>query len=206
MQHGIEYLNRTPRTDAPRIEARRTFGGRYTIEISGRLPYDWAGRLARGLARSGVTILSVKARRGEMCVWEGKFEVEPIAGSSDLERIDFLDLMERVKPVTHDKRWGLKIANYNVGSPKDHGGALYVEIEGMDRPGFLSAVLGHFASIALFPYEMSIKTHGDIVHDVFHLKCIGGAEPSEETRQTMEYILDMIVNNRYNFIDQDPAG
>ncbi len=184
-------------TGEPRFEVFESRGGLYSIAIGGRLPYDWAGRLSSGLARSGVSILYVDAKRGERNIWRGRFDVEPLAGGLDPRRIDYPALMEREPPAPYEERWDLEIDKYRVGSPRDHAGALYVEIEGRDRPGFLGALLGHFASVTLFPYEMVIRTGNDTVNDVFILKCIGGAEPSAKIHETMEYILDMIANKRY---------
>jgi hypothetical protein len=174
------------REDAVQV-ARGDRPGTFRVWLEGSFPTGWAGSLSLGLTRARISILSGIARRSAPRHWTGAFVVRPEAGAADPERVPYLDLLRRHPPL--GTAVPIVLDRFAVEAD-GAGGALLLEVHGRDRTGFLGSLLDRLAGLALFPEDMTIETEGDIAHDRFALKSLGGGHPSVQAKEALLRLLE----------------
>lgn len=161
----------------PGYEVTRNLCGTFELKIWGRMPYDWVVNLSAGIAGAGVSIERGAARKVSASIWEGKFELKPVAFGAEPEKIDYLRHLRAAGAQVDGG--ALSIDDFSLLLPSGPGGALNLEIRAKDQTGFLGAFLNRLSFFTLFPEEMLIETTGAKVFDRFWLKGVGGQIPSE---------------------------
>jgi hypothetical protein len=151
------------------------------VALWGELPIGWAGRLAAGLADSGVDIRRGGAKCSDGRQWLAEFEVSP-HGSLDLSTLDYLGLC-RDDSVARSKE-ELKLYHFDLARTED-GSALELTLRAPDQLGFLGNLLGHLAFFSLFPESMSVTTVNGVALDMFSLRALGGAAPTQNIEQVV---------------------
>jgi hypothetical protein len=159
--------------------------GLSTVRLWGRLPPGWLGALSLGLARAGVGVVRGRAQRTARGRWEAELMVKA-EGELDPAALDYLGLALGVE------RMGtpVPIAIQEFSTWRDPArGALWLDLRGPDRVGFLGSLLDRLAGLALFPEEMLIETRGPIAVDRLALKSLGGLPPSAEVQAALGALL-----------------
>ena len=158
----------------------------YRVSLEGSFPTGWAGSLSLGLARAHVGIVGGLARKNAPRRWTAAFVVRPETEAADPERVPYLTLARRRPPIGTAVPIVLDDFDVETDGPS---GALLLEVRGRDRTGFLGSLLDRLAGLALFPEDMTIETEGEIAHDRFALKALGGTSPSVEAREALVTLL-----------------
>ena len=171
----------------PSFVVRRGAGGRFELSIAGRFYPAWSGNLAQGLAQHGIGIVRGFARKVEALRWQGCFELAPAPGGDSPLAINYLELASRSGGPR--LRAPIQLYRHQMCASAAHGGSIEVSLEGADQVGFRGSLLQRFASLALFPEQMSIETSGGLVRDVFWLAGIGRTGPSGEARSALSRAL-----------------
>jgi len=181
-------------SDHPGAETRWTCrveplgGRRYALRLSGSLHVSWAGRLAAGLAARHVSVVRVRARRGDDD-WAADVELDVLDASVEPSAIDFIALMQE-EPAPDHTVPRVSITSFDVSASAQE---LVVELRARDVVGFLEAILRLFAVHALYAHEMRVETRGADVHDVFHLRNLTGRTPSPAVAAALRRGLEKLV-------------
>lgn len=168
--------------------------GHHRIQVSGKLPQGWIGRLSYRLAERGFDIRSGFGGRDVRGYWTARIEFASHVGSQDPATLDFESLVQAEEGIAHDEVT-LELDSWLVVGPAQDG-CLGLSVVGRDRVGFLASLLRQLALLSLFPYEFSITTEGSIVRDRFSMKGIGGRRPSAEVCEELRRSLDTLVVRR----------
>jgi hypothetical protein len=164
---------------------------RGVFQIRGPLRIDWAARLSSQLARRGVTIGSLTARRGST----GWFaEMDMASDSTPIDELDLLALLEESAPVYVPETLTLSLAR--IEPRKEHGGSLLLTAEGVDCVGFLAALLDTLAFQSLFPVEIHARTFGSVAVDGIWIRGLGYEVPSPGAEQRLARALDSLRGER----------
>jgi len=174
-------------------ELRPWARGMSVVRLWGRFPPGWAGALSLGLAHEGVGIVRGFARQVGIGRWVAELQVQPAAAATELSRLDFLGLAQ----APHGREIvPLRLRSWYVDSSPETGGALYLEVRGEDRLGFLGSLLARLAALSLFPAEMMIETQDGLALDRFALRGVGGRLPSDDARQALVAMLAGLTAGR----------
>ncbi len=150
-------------------------GGRLQVRISGLLYAGWSGRLAASLAARRLNVVSGRgARRGAGNVWDIELLVEPLDKAVDAWALDYLRLAREGKAPAEADAANLVLDGFSLVRTAEE---LIVDVEGVDRLGFLDRILRVFADYGLFPRELRIETRGQRVRDQFRLQTSTGQSP-----------------------------
>jgi len=150
-------------------------GGRLQVRISGLLYAGWSGRLAAALASRRISVVSGRgARRGAGNVWDIELLVDPLDKAVDAWALDYLRLAREGRSPAEDAA-NLVLDSFALVRT---GEELVVDVEGVDRLGFLDRILRVFAFYGLFPRELRIETRGQRVRDQFRLQTSTGQAPT----------------------------
>lgn len=107
--------------------------------------------------------------------------------------VDFLALT--TKRVPHASALELALTAYSLRPDELDPDAVYVEISGRDRTGFLSGILKQFSLFSLFPTKMIIDTKDGLVFDRFWIKGIGASKPSDDAIASIRRNLGGLMGN-----------
>jgi hypothetical protein len=162
-------------------------GGRHHLEIWGRLPRNWADRLCRGLARSGIAIVRGFARRDAEAGWIASFDLERSPRAGDPILVDYLALVLRAPAEAPPA--SLVIDHYTLDIRPDDG-SIELEVRGPDQLGFLGGLLERLAFLSLVPEELTVETEPAGSRDRLRLRARDGAAPSPATLRILAEILD----------------
>src|SRR6185503_1372857 len=154
----------------------------------------WADAFALGLSGVRISILRGFARQDGTGRWIADFVLAPDVGAPDPASLDFLALAFGAPSSGDDGP--IELTQYALDGGPDVGPALYLEVRGPDRIGFLGTLLRALARLGLSPREMLVTTRDGEAFDRFFLKTISGAVPSEEVRRALEDRLDAAVAGR----------
>lgn len=163
--------------DVPGFEVARNISGNHDLKIRGRMPHNWIVNLSAGIAGAGVSVERGVARKVSAAIWEGKFELKPLAFGVDPAGIDYLRYVRTAAAKTDSR--ALSIDDFTLRLSTASQDAINLEVRADDQPGFLGAFLGRLSFFSLFPEEMVIETAGGKVFDRFRIKGVGGQVPSE---------------------------
>jgi hypothetical protein len=160
----------------------------WSVRVWGRLGPFWADALSLGLASARISIQRGFARQDGAGRWIADFLLSPGAHAPEPSSLDLLSLVLGGPAV--DDGGPTVLSHYALDGSPDVGPALYLEVQGPDRLGFLGSLLRSLARLELSPREMLITTSDGEAHDRFFLKTISGAVPSEATRRLLQVTLD----------------
>lgn len=164
--------------------------GAYRLEISGFLAPGWSGRLAAGLAEHRVGIVRGSAEKINASSWRSSFELKsaPFAGTP--QGLDFLKL---ANTESNHKAASIELVSFSVEPTSRHDGSLFIELQGVDRLGFLGDLLDYFSMRCLFPVKMTIDTRGNMALDRFWLRGVGGSVPSDAISDAIKKNLEQLL-------------
>ena len=174
--------------DIPGYVLDRHTQSRWSVRLWGHLGPLWAGSLSLGLSNASVSILRGFARQDGGGRWTAEFLLAPSAGGPDLRGLDFLALAFGAQ--APDDSSPVVLSQYALDGGPDLGAALYLEVRGPDRLGFLGSLLRSLARLGLSPRQMYISTREDEAYDRFLLKTVSGGVPGEEVRRALEARLE----------------
>jgi hypothetical protein len=174
--------------DIPGYVVDRHTQARWSVRLWGHLGPLWAGSLSLGLSSASINILRGFARQGGGGRWTAEFLVAPGPGAPDPATVDFLALAFGGQPP--DDGGPVVLSHYALDGGPDLGSALYLEVRGPDRLGFLGSLLRSLARLGLSPRQMYISTRDDQAYDRFLLKTVSGGVPGEDVRRALEVRLE----------------
>ena len=167
---------------------------RFEMRLDGPLAPGWAGNLAAGLARAGISIDRGHARDTGAGVWTARVEIVARPGAADPRALD------PAKLVTLDSGAGfatpIELDHFALHTSLDHGGTLQLAIGAADTVGFLSALLRRLAYFALFPVDLRLETRDLRVADEFWLRAGGSRAPSRATESALRRALQALQHAR----------
>jgi hypothetical protein len=181
-------------SEIPGYELTRPTRSHWSVRLWGHLGPLWAGAFSLGLSREGISILRGFARQDGGGRWVADFLITPIDDSHDPATLDYLALA--LGGAAEADTVALDLTHYAVDGAPDQGAALYLEVKGPDRLGFLGNLLRSLARLALSPREMMIATRDGEAFDRFFLKTVSGQVPSDEARRALTAVLDSCVRPR----------
>jgi hypothetical protein len=184
--------------DIPGYVLDRHTQARWSVRLWGHLGPLWAGSLSLGLSNASINILRGFARQDGSGRWTAEFLLAPGPGAPDLRTLDFLALAFGSQ--APDDGGPVVLSHYALDGGPDLGSALYLELRGPDRLGFLASLLRLLARLGLSPRQMYISTRDDEAYDRFLLKTVSGGVPGEEVRRALEARLEKSMS-----IDEEPA-
>lgn len=115
----------------------------HLLRIWGRFPPGWAGLLSLGLSHAQLAIVRGYARKVPQGHWLGEFQIRPLPGGPDPKQVDYVELA--LTGPANAEREPIVLQSYFVDRAPDHGGALFLEVRGEDRMGFLGSLLDGLA-------------------------------------------------------------
>ncbi len=156
------------------------------IELRGRLPVGWAGRLAAGLAAQRIGIVRAWGSERSGGAWEAGLDVELPRYTLELTPASVRQLAGPDAAPVRSALDGLELLEFRLVTS---GEDVRVELEAADARGFLDRVLRLFALHGLFPRELKVETTDGLVHDVFRLRGAHGGAPEPATIAALEAML-----------------
>lgn len=112
---------------------------RFEVRLDGPLAPGWAGNLAAGLARVGISIDRGHARGAGAGLWSSRIEVVRTPGAADPRALGIAGL------ATTDSGAGfstpIELDHFALLPSLEHGGTLQLRLDAADTVGFLAAVL-----------------------------------------------------------------
>jgi len=160
----------------------------YELNVQGNFSPGWLARLASGLSDHQISILQGNGKLVRASYWEAKFDIKADSNTKNLGNIDYRALIETRNSTSSNE--SLELINYSIHPPETNSNAVWVEIQGADKIGFLSKVLNIFSFNSLFPCAIEVGTIGTSVHDRFLLRGIAGAPPSSNALNGLKELLD----------------
>lgn len=152
---------------------------RYQLTMEGRFDPGWICGLSHGLAQRKVNITRVEAARGIGRNWQSCLDLDFGAAVLAHDAIDYLAL-SKSNATVQALAEPIALDDYQLERSTRCEGSLYLEANGPDRLGVLSALLNTFSLFSLFPAEMLAETKNKRIFDRFWLKGMGGSAPSRE--------------------------
>jgi hypothetical protein len=177
-------------SEAPGFRLARSTSAVYSVRLWGLLAPNWTGHFALGLSEAGIDILRGFARQDGAGQWVADFLVAPTPSSPDLATVDFLALAlgepsADAAPVS--------LTHYMLDGAPDQGSALYLDVRGPDRVGFLGGLLSTLEEVLLTPRDMTVMTRDGEAFDCFWLKTVESRVPSDEDRRALARRLDALL-------------
>jgi hypothetical protein len=164
---------------------------RFALHLDGPLAPGWAGNLAAGLARAGISIDRGHAHAAGAGVWTARIEVVRRPGAEDPRSLDVAAL------AITDSGAGfatpIQLDHFALHTALDHGGTLQLRIGAADAVGFLAALLRRLAYFALFPVELKLETQEARIADELWLAAGGSRVPSVATADALRSAMQALV-------------
>ena len=173
--------------DAPGFHVARQSAALHSVRLWGRLDPSWAGNLSLGLSLSGFNILGGFARRNRADRWAAEFIIAPGDSAPPPASVDFLAMSRVAHPEGHPGP--VELTHFALDGSPDHGAALFLEVRGPDRIGFLGSLLRSLADLELSPQEMTLITRHDEISDRFLLRSLKSEVPTDEVRRALSRML-----------------
>jgi hypothetical protein len=173
--------------DAPGFHVARQSATLHSVRLWGRLDSSWAGNLSLGLALSGFNILGGFARRNRADRWVAEFIIAPGDSAPPPSSVDFLAMSRVAHPEAHPGP--VELTHFALDGSPDQGAALFLEVRGPDRIGFLGSLLRSLSELELSPQEMTLITRHDEISDRFHLRSLRSEVPTDAVRRTLGRML-----------------
>jgi hypothetical protein len=174
--------------DVPGFSLSHTSRTHWSVRVWGSLGPFWADAFALGLSAMQIGILRGFARQDGAGRWIADFLLTPGPGAPDPATVDFLGLA--LGAPAAGEAAPIALSHYALDGGPDVGPALFLEVRGPDRLGFLGSLLRSLARLGLAPREMLITTREGEAIDRFFLKTVSGAVPSDEVHRLLQTWLD----------------
>jgi hypothetical protein len=146
---------------------RQRRDGSFKLDVSGRGKANWLPRLCSELFVQDVNILSGHIYRVSDGSVRGSLDLEAGARSGSPLAIDVMDCL--ADSGTDGATDSISLSRYEVTRSARHGGSVLLEIEGLDRRGFLCSLFEYLAPLELFVEEARVTTVTRMVSDRFWL-------------------------------------
>jgi hypothetical protein len=170
-------------------------GDRWQIALDGPLAPAWAGNLAAGFARAGISIDHGHARRVGAGLWTARFEViRTLRASDDPRGLDIAALA--ATDAGRGFATPLELDHFALHTSLDHGGTLRLRVYAADAVGFLASLLRRLAYFALFPAKLQLETLDTRIADELWLCAAGGRTPSTATTDALRWALAALVRSQ----------
>lgn len=179
-------FDNTPSVPGFKVEKRDN--QHYELQLHGSFTLGWLARLAAGLSDHQISIVRGNGKLIKASYWEAKFDIKSDSKTRDPSKIDYFSLMEADALTSGSGT--LELIGYSIQSSETNNNAVWVEIQGADKIGFLCNLLKIFSFNSLFPCAIEIGTTGTNVSDRFLLRGIAGAPPSRNALKGLEEQLD----------------
>jgi hypothetical protein len=180
--------------DAPGYHVAEQSATLFSIRLWGRLDHGWAGNFSLGLALTGFNIMAGFARRNQTDRWVVEFLVSPTEQAPPPSLVDFLSLSRVSHPEAHPG--SVELTSYALDSSPDQGAAMFLEVRGPDRIGFLGSILRSLSGLGVAPTQMTLGTRDGEVSDRFLLRAIGADVPREDLRRRLSRVLEGMLVRR----------
>ena len=177
--------------DAPGFHVARQSAKLHSVRLWGRLDPPWAGNLSLGLSLAGFNILGGFARRNRAERWAAEFLITPTPSAPLPGTLDLLALSRVAHPEAHPGP--VELSHFALDGSPDHGAALFLEVRGPDRIGFLGSLLRSLAELRLSPQEMTLSTRNDEVSDRFLLRSLESELPTDAVRCALGRMLSEML-------------
>jgi hypothetical protein len=162
-----------------------------SVRLWGYLGPLWADAFSLGLSNARINVVQGFARQDGIGRWIAEFLLAPLPGAAESDGLDFLSLAFGTQ--TPDDGAPVVLSEYSLDGGPEHGPALYLELRGPDRLGFLGSLLRSLARLGLSPRAMRISTRDGEALDSFLLQTVTGGVPTEEMRRQLEAQLEAAV-------------
>jgi hypothetical protein len=166
----------------------------FSVRLWGRLEPDWAGNFSLGLCLTGFNIMAGFARRNRADRWVVEFLVSPSDKAPPPSLVDFLALSRVAHPEAHPG--SVDLTSYALDSSPDQGPAIFVEVRGPDRIGFLGSILRSLSEAGVAPTQLALGTRDGEVSDRFLLRAISGDTPRDDLRRRLARTLEAMLVRR----------
>lgn len=177
--------------EAPGYSLTHWTQAHWSIRLWGSLGPFWADSFSLALSHARIGISRGFARQDGAGRWIADFLLSPAADAPDPSSLDFLSLASGA--AASSDGGSIVLSHYALDGSPDIGPALYLEVRGPDRLGFLGSLLRALARFELSPREMLITTRDGEVFDRFFLKTLSGGIPADRVRCALEERLDAAV-------------
>lgn len=180
--------------DAPGYHVAEQSATLFSVRLWGRLDPGWAGNFSLGLSSIGFNIMAGFARRNRTDRWVVEFLVSPTDKAPPPSLVDFLALSRVAHPDAHPA--SVALTSYALDSSPDQGAAVFLEVRGPDRIGFLGSILRSLLECGVAPTQMALGTRGGEVSDRFLLRPVGSDVARDDLRRRLARVLDGMVVRR----------
>lgn len=160
--------------------------GTYTLEVVGLAAGDWIPSLCEQLFAEKVNILGGHARREDDGTVAGAFVLEPTNKRTQIFDIEFMPCLQGRKPP--GTPYSISVSDYGIGPSTRFGQSIRLDLEGLDRPGFLRTFFRHLEPLELEVREVEISTVDGHVRDRFWLTAAPGSSLPGKITQLMELL------------------
>lgn len=151
---------------------------------------DWVSNLASGLAHNGHSITTAQiSSRGGM-TWHGHFTLAPAVHATPPGQIDYNVLVRSASSTTLP---AIAVDSFTLHATTQHGGTLFLQVQGRDQLGFLGTLLNKLSFYSLFPVHMEIETTGSQLLDRLWLSGAGGGQACEAIVAALRSTLQRMV-------------
>jgi hypothetical protein len=175
-------------SDVPGFSVTRNTEAHWSVRLWGHLGPLWADSLSLGLSDARISILRGYARQDPSGRTIADFLLAPDAGAPDPASLDYLGLAFGAHG--HDDAAPVVLSHFALDGAPDIGSALYLEVRGPDRLGFLGSLLRTLARLGLAPREMMVSTRDGEAFDRFYLQTVAGQVPPDEARRALAATLE----------------
>jgi hypothetical protein len=172
--------------------ARRGFetspgeSGGLSVALWGDLSLGWFSKLARALARRGISIQSAAATRDGDDTWAGRIELDVSQASVDPLELNYLSLTEEdTGPLL-----GLSAPIERFRIERTETNAICLRVFAHDKLGLLSGLLDRVQFLGLFPVRLRVSTDGPLVDDTIWLRGVASHPPSTEAERALTALLN----------------
>ena len=165
--------------------------GSYALELAGLAAGDWIPSLCEQLFAEKVNILGGHARLEDSGSVAGAFVLEPTSTRTQIFDIEFMSCLQGRKPP--GTPYSISISDYAISPSTRFGRSIRLDLEGLDRPGFLRTLFRHIEPLELDVREVEISTVDGRVRDRFWLTPAPGiALPGKITKliELLESLLE----------------
>ena len=194
LEHGTRFLP-FAKSDVPGFALTRHTRSHSSVRLWGHLGPLWADAFSLGVSNAHISILRGFARQDAAGRWIAEFLLAPGEGAPDPASLDFLGMaLGEQAPADGNP---VALTHYALDGSPDVGAALYLEVRGPDRLGFLGSLLRSLARLGLSPREMLVSTRDGEAFDRFFLKTVSGQVPRDDAQRALAKMLDYaLVRNR----------
>lgn len=178
-----DYATTAPHPSSPNTYSKQSpqwivtplSNGHHELKLWGKFPPRWLANLTGALSAQQISVQCGYANKLSPTVWQGTFELVPVAGQRLTGNLDYYQLAQGNTSTPAPST--ISLDQFVAEKRND---AIFVEVRGADSVGFLMSMLKLFTFHSLYPAEVSIDTPNGHVLDRFWLKGLGGSTPTEE--------------------------